>query len=737
MRTAIELRLLGPTVLRTNGEEVHSFLAGPKRLGLLVHLVLARPRGFRRRDTLLPLFWPDLGQRAARNALSNMLYHVRRELGEGVVVNRGAEEVGIDEGALRCDVLTFEELRDQGDLTAALEEYRGDLLDGFYVPGVAPAFHQWLDGERSRLRDQAAEAAWHLAEDARKAGVTAEATRWATRAAGFTPFSDPAQARLIRLLHRAGDRAAALAVYDGFAARLRREWGMEPSPEVEAAVEEVRVGTGPVEGAGSRVYEETMPGNAAGRPKRSIAVLPFERIGAGGETSFTDGLHGDLLTRLSTVAALQVISRTSTRRYRDSDRTVPEIAAELNVAWVLEGDVQETVDSVHLNVRLVDARTDRQAWARDYRRELTPRNLFRIQGEIARAITRSLEATLTPEERARVERSPTENLEAYRLYARGRSSLDRRTEDGIREALQHFQRALDLDPEYALAWAGVADARSLVHFYGLRLPDDAPDGLKAAERAVELGPDVGEARAATGILHAVRREGPPALRELRRAVDLAPSYAEAWIWLGWVHLCMGEPGRALPAARRAVELDPMAPAFRVYLAEVSLANRRYDEALHQALRARELQPEYGLAHYMEGLVRYHRGELDAAVPALERARTLVPPRGTPTHGEVEALLALTYRAAENLREAEEAEGRIEREVDPFPSGLVLAVAGDVDGAFDAFRAVEAWSSHDVEHVRYSFPSVLGPLREDPRYARLLEAVDRSWGKEPEPPDTGG
>jgi len=233
----IDLRMLGTTELRREGRALDSFLTGPKRLGVLAYLVLARPRGYHRRDTLLPLFWPERGQTSARNALSNMLYHIRRELGEEMIVNRGAEEIGVQRNRLACDVIAFEKALDRDDPEAALDLYQGDLLQGFHVPDAAPTFDQWLARERERLRRRAAEGAWACAEAAEHAGNGPAARSWAKKAAGFTPFSDDAHRRLITLLQRMGDRTGAQKAYEDFAARLRAEWDMEPTDELTALVE--------------------------------------------------------------------------------------------------------------------------------------------------------------------------------------------------------------------------------------------------------------------------------------------------------------------------------------------------------------------------------------------------------------------------------------------------------------------------------------------------------------------
>lgn len=714
--------MLGSTKLRRDDREVNGFLAGPKRVGLLAYLVLARPRGFRRRDKVLPLFWRDRGQKAARNALSNMLYHIRRTLGQEVIVNRGAEEIGVDTNRLWSDVIAFEEALDREDAREALDLYQGDLLEGFHLPGAAPAFSQWLDQERERLRTRAAEGSWRLADDAEQAGDPTAARAWARKAAGFTPFSDEAQMRLIKLLDRVGDRAGALRAYEAFAARLRQEWEIGPSEELNALAGEIRARS-------HATIVQTTPDREGHPSARSIAVLPFETLGRQEPNPFTEGIHGDVLTRLSNVSDLQVISRTSVRRYRNTEKAIPEIGRELEARWVLEGEVQEAAGQFQINTRLINVREDRQVWARDYRGSLTAENVFEIQGDITKKIVRALEAELTPEEEKRVEQQPTESLEAYRLYVQGRGHLDERTEEGIRRGLDYFQQAIEQDASYALAWTGLTDALSLLEFYGLAPPDDAPEPMRAAERAVELDPNLGEAHAALGILHSIRLNGPAARRELNRAVELTPSYAEAYGWLGWVHLCLGRPTEALGPAQQAVALSPLAPAYRVYLAEIYLANGEDGDALREARRAREIQPEYGLAHFMEGLVLHHRQQLAKATSALRKALPLIPPQGTPTHAEVRAALAVTHAASGDPTQARKLLDQIDETGDSFSAGLVHAALGEDDAAFDAFEQVRDWSSFSTEHVRYFFPDVLGPLREDPRYEELLRQVDRSWGLE--------
>ncbi len=459
--------------------------------------------------------------------------------------------------------------------------------------------------------------------------------------------------------------------------------------------------------------------------RKSIAVLPFETLGKEEATAFTDGVHGDLLTRLSHISDLSVISRTSVMRYRTPEKPLPAIAGELGVAWVLHGEVQETGDQVQVNARLVNARTDRQVWAESYRRELTAANLFEIQAEITGQIARALEIQLSPQEERQVERAPTGNLDAYRLYAQGREQLDQRTEQGMRRALDYFQRTIAQDSTYALAWVGLADALALLHDYGYA---DGDSGLRRAwdsvRRALELNSELAEAHASLGLLQSERQAGPAAIRELKRAVELRPSYAEAHNWLSWVHLLLGHRKEALESAKRAVELDPLSPEAVSNLSLSYLVNGENEKALAEARRAHEIQSSFTTGRFYEGLALYHLGRFTEAKSVL---RNLAAPWAG---SGPRATLALAHVASGDSAGARELLARIEEVADPFAAGLVHAALGEEEDAFDAIRRVNRWSDWPTLSVRHFYRDVWGPLRDDPRYQELLREVDRTWGLEP-------
>jgi len=240
----IELRTLGALELTSaDNNAVGSVLAQPRRAALLCYLALATPRGFHRRDTLFALFWPEYDAEQARHALRQSVYFLRHALGAKAIVSRGDEELALAPDQVRCDVWAFEAALDQGRPADALALYRGELLAGFHI-SAAPDFERWLEEERSRLRLRAVEAGWALAAAREREGDAAGAAEAARRAVALSPTDETALRRLILLLERLGDRAAAVRVYEAFAWRLQGEYELEPSAETQALVARIRAEPG-------------------------------------------------------------------------------------------------------------------------------------------------------------------------------------------------------------------------------------------------------------------------------------------------------------------------------------------------------------------------------------------------------------------------------------------------------------------------------------------------------------
>ncbi|HEX6627676.1 MAG TPA: protein kinase [Gemmatimonadaceae bacterium] len=277
----IEFRTLGTLDLRrTDGPELDSLLAQPKRIALLAYLCLATPRGFHRRDSILGLFWPDADETHARGSLRRALHVLRVSLGENAFNSRGDEEIAPNLEVIWCDAVAFDERIAADKAESALELYRGDLLPGFFLDEV-PAFEQWLDGERNRLRMSAARAARLVAEGKETERNLTEAVRWARQAVELADNDERAVRRLMELLARAGDRAGALQVYDSFVARLAAELEAEPSPETRAVADRVRSDRSPAHGVSDKPIQ---PSIAAAAPNGQVGNgYRIEReIGRGG-----------------------------------------------------------------------------------------------------------------------------------------------------------------------------------------------------------------------------------------------------------------------------------------------------------------------------------------------------------------------------------------------------------------------------------------------------------------------
>jgi TolB-like protein/Tfp pilus assembly protein PilF len=331
----------------------------------------------------------------------------------------------------------------------------------------------------------------------------------------------------------------------------------------------------------------------------SIAVLPFEHRSSREEDEyFTEGIHDDLLTTISKIGSMKVISRTSVMQYRDTTKNMRDIARELGVANILEGGVQRSGNHVRINVQLIDAVTDEHLWAEIYDRELSAENLFAIQSEITQAIAKALQAALSPDDRAKVDKVYTQNLEAYEAYLLGRKRWAAREADSVAEAITHFERAIELDPDFALAWVGLSDALRFMPFYADSDPDVFfPQAERAVTTALRLDDSLPEAYAARGSLRAQQGDDQAGVEDLRRAIELSPNFAEAYNWLGISLDDLGRYEEALAVYRRGLELDPLARAMRSNLALLYDRLGRHDEAREELARLDQTNPDWSRRYF--------------------------------------------------------------------------------------------------------------------------------------------
>lgn len=403
---------------------------------------------------------------------------------------------------------------------------------------------------------------------------------------------------------------------------------------------------------------------ADGRPGdrgdlRSIAILPFENLSNDPlNDPFTLGIHDDLITHVSKIGAIKTISRTSVLPYRNSNRSVPEIAGELRVATVLEGGVQRIGDRVRINVQLIEASTDQHLWADTYDRKLTPANIFSIQSEIATAVARSLETTLSPEETQRINAVPTQSLEAYEAYLLGNQLMAKRTVRDIERASAKFEEAIGHDPEYALAWVGLANSYSLRGQYGgLSRTEIQEKAGQALERAFSLDESLAQAYAGRGLLALNFDNNEAAEKNLLRAIELEPNYAAAYHWYAeLLKTDLGQPERAAEYFEKALTLDPFSAIINAATATNMQMMGRFEEAFALNERARSIDAAIPGAYWGDGSMYWAvRADLVKAAGMFRRMRHLDPRSPQYTNllcqiyidlGDIEAALRLADELAE-------------------------------------------------------------------------------------------
>jgi TolB-like protein/Tfp pilus assembly protein PilF len=457
-------------------------------------------------------------------------------------------------------------------------------------------------------------------------------------------------------------------------------------------------------------------------PAKSIAVLPFENLSGNPENAyFTDGIQEEILMRLAKIADLKVVSRTSTVRYKRSPGSLGEIATQLGVANVLEGSVQRTADRVHVNVQLIKAASDTHLWAEAYDRKLT--DIFAVESEIAKMIADTLQAKLTGSERKAIAAQPTENSEAHEFYLKGRFFWNKRTANDLKTAISYFRQAIDKDPNYALAYAGLADSYAILSAFGAGSPEESlPAAEAAAKKALDLDDTLAEAHTSLAlVLLGYDLDFDGSIREFQRAIELNPNYATAHHWFGIGPLMRsGRFDDAIAECKRAVELDPLSLINNADLGHTYRSARRYDEAIEQLRKTLEMDPGFYYAHSALGRALESKGALDAAIQEYQKARTLNDDPG------LLSLLGHAYASSGNKTEAlklldQMKELSKQRYVSAYSFALVYLGLGDKEEALRWLdKSYQDREGSDIALIKIN--PFFDPLRGDPRFEELVTKV---------------
>jgi len=461
------------------------------------------------------------------------------------------------------------------------------------------------------------------------------------------------------------------------------------------------------------------PGAVTASDAPSIAVLPFANLGRdGNDEYFADGITEDVIAQLCKVRTLKVISRSSIMPFKRRDESLTDIAARLQVTSVLEGSIRRLGDRVRIVAQLIDAASGRHLWADTYDRQLT--DIFVVQADVALQIAAALKAELSPNERARIRREPTRDVQAYEQYLRGRHSLVRFTADEMRRSLEYFDSAIRRDPEFALAYAGRAMAYTELGESGAITHAEGRAGaLAAAATAIALDPEFGDAYSARAHARlAFEFDWMGAEQDYKRALELGPNSADTYDLYG--RLCYGleRYDEAIALQERAHELDPL--THRVDLATALLRAGRNEQAARAARAAVAIDPHDPRAHATLGWALLRLDRPDEGLAAIERAVAL-----TPAEGQWQAQLGQAYALAGQTDRAREVLQRLEdparpAPVSPYHVAYVYTGLGDHERALDCLERAFDQGSGAVSGMKGSF--LLAPLRHHPRFLALLKRM---------------
>jgi tetratricopeptide (TPR) repeat protein len=407
-------------------------------------------------------------------------------------------------------------------------------------------------------------------------------------------------------------------------------------------------------------------------------------------------------------------------RYKDTKKPLPEIAGELQVDVLVEGTVARSGNHVRITANLVQASPERHLWAESYERDL--RDVITLQNDVANAIAREIQVKLTPQERSRLATSRTVNPEAYQLYLKGRYFWNRRTQEGLKKAIDYFNQAIAVDPNYALAYSGVADCYPPLAYLGYVPPNEALSRAKAAAtKALEIDESLAEAHAALGAEKMFQEwDWVGSEKEFKRAIELNPGYATAHSWYAQDLLAIGRFREGLEESKRAQQLDPFSLIINAGLAHRLYWARQYDQAIEQSQKTIELDPNFALAHWDLGLEYEQTGAPGQAIAEMTKAVSISESNSLMMAGLGHAYAVSGNRAAA-LKIARELEKRSHMEyVDPYAIALVYAGLAEKDQALDYLE-----KAYEQRSPLFSFLKVeqmLDPIRSDPRFQQLVHRV---------------
>jgi TolB-like protein/Tfp pilus assembly protein PilF len=577
MHRSLKINVLGRFQAQwDDGEAVD--ISSKKALALLTYLAVES--GPRPREVLANLLWGGTGDDRARHNLRQALSKIRHCCDSLIVAN--GDDLSLDR-ACDSDVARFEELarsKDSDELRECLDLYRGELLEG--LNPREPEYADWLMMARAQLRDTACRVADRLGHALIEAGRVDDAINAFRDLLAVDAAHEPAHSALMSLYVKAGRRSDALRQFQACGEALQRELGVEPSAETREIYEGLRKGEQGVATENPRSAADPAVAQASSPP--AIAVLPFENLSSSEQAYFADGMAEDLITALSCFHSLVVIARGSSYAFRNSDLTDQAIARELGAQYLVRGSVQREGKRVRINVQLLDAEAGLQVWGHRYDREME--DVFVLQDEITSTLVSTLAGRVEAARLARARKAPAERLDAHDLLLRGKDHHHRFTPEDCEKCIDLFERAVEQDPDYAVAYAWLGCGLGQAMVFEL---DDNAVLVDRCQSAVEKG------------------------------LSLDENDSECHRVLAQVNLDRGDLKRSLQHQERALFLNPNDDRIVNAMGEVLVFAGRAEEAEQWVRKSMRLNP-YHPIRYWTHLVRalFHQGRFEESLDLLDR-----------------------------------------------------------------------------------------------------------------------
>ncbi len=460
--------------------------------------------------------------------------------------------------------------------------------------------------------------------------------------------------------------------------------------------------------------------------EKSIAVLPFENLSSDEEHAwFSDGITDVIINQLSKIANYRVIGRTSTLKYKEEKKSIPEIGEELGVNYIIEGTVQRQENELRISVQLVRVFNEDHIWSDLYDREV--KDIFNIQTDIAKHIAEELKTALTPEEINNIEKKPTENVQAYNLYLKGRYFWNKRTKDGMKEAEDYFNAAIDLDGNYALAWAGLADCYFMTVDYMYVTSKDSIRDYKqkakdAAIKALEFDPSLSEALATLAYIKLnFEWDWNGALEDFEKAIELNPHYGTAHQWYANLLTVLNQHDKAVAEAKLARQIDPLSPIINRNVARRLYFAHKYEQAIEASLNALRIKPDFFPSLWTLSLSYLQNKNYSGAIQEMQKA---VKYSGDDYF--VKALLGYVYGTAGEQEEAkvilnELIETSKYKKIPAIAFAVIYIGLGENDIAMDWLE--KAYEERTNHLIYLNSNPIYDPIRSESRFIELVKKMN--------------